>query len=104
MLLQQSISVEKAIIQTRQVQPPIAPIVNNKAILVITMVNGSEKEYELTMSEVNAFTDWYDARTSGSGKAYYTINKSFNKGPFISRKDNIVFDKIMTFEVMEYAE
>ena len=86
---------------TINITPP--PSVN-RALLVITMVNGLEKEYDLSMSDVNAFTDWYDTRTSGSGKAYYTISKSFNKGPFISRKDHIVFDKIMTFEVMEYAE
>ena len=63
-----------------------------------------EKEYDLSMSDVTTFIDWYDGRTSNSGKAYYTISKSFNKGPLIIRKDNIVFDKIMTFEVMEYAE
>lgn len=76
----------------------------NKAILLITMTNGTEKEYDLSMSEVNAFISWYDSRAGGTGKAYYTINKSFNKGPFISRKDNIVFDKVLTFEVNEYSE
>ncbi|MGE5328914.1 MAG: fibronectin type III domain-containing protein [Deltaproteobacteria bacterium] len=76
----------------------------NKAILVITMTNGMEKEYDLAISEVNAFISWYDGKASGTGKAYYTISKTFNKGPFLSRKDNIVFDKIMTFEVNEYNE
>lgn len=80
------------------------PAPTTKALLVITMVNGFEKEYDLSMTEVNAFIEWYNNRANGTGNAYYTIDKSYNKGPFISRKDNIVFDKIMTFEVMEYNQ
>ncbi|OPX92020.1 MAG: Kappa-carrageenase precursor [Pelotomaculum sp. PtaB.Bin104] len=73
----------------------------NKALLVITMTNGTEKEYDLSITEVNAFITWYN--TSGSGTPYYMISKSYNIGPFVSRKDYIIFDKILTFEVMEYA-
>ncbi|SHK78899.1 fibronectin type III domain-containing protein [Desulforamulus aeronauticus] len=69
-----------------------------KAILVITMANGMEKEYDLTMSEINAFINWYNSRTA----PYYTISKNYNLGPFQSRKDYIVQDKIVNFEVMEY--
>lgn len=76
----------------------------NRAILVVTMVNGSEKEYDLTKAEVDAFINWYDNKTNGTGKAYYTISKNYNLGPFSNRKDNIVFDKIMNFEVMEYNQ
>lgn len=81
-----------------------APPTNNRALLSITMVNGFEKEYDLTKAEIDSFISWYDNRANGSGKAYYTFDKAFNKGPFSSRKDNIVFDKIMTYEVMEYNQ
>ena len=81
---------------------PAAPAAAGKAILVITMVNGTEKEYDLSMAEVNAFTDWYDGRANGAGKAYFTIDKGYNKGPFQSRTDYIVFDKILDFEINRY--
>ncbi|RPK30555.1 hypothetical protein EDO6_01182 [Paenibacillus xylanexedens] len=54
------------------------------------------------MKEVNDFIDWYEARQAGSGKASYAINKHDNKkGPLI-RKDYILFDRVLTFEVSEY--
>ena len=76
----------------------------NKAILVITMTNGAEKEYDLTMSEIYVFINWYDNRANGTGKAYYCINKNYNVKPFFSRKDYIIFDKILDFEIKDYNE
>lgn len=75
-----------------------------RAIMVITMTSGLEKEYDLPMSDVNAFLNWYDARDAGSGPAKFAINKySNNKGPFTKRTDYVIFDKILTFEVSEYT-
>ncbi|RAI85666.1 hypothetical protein DET54_12121 [Paenibacillus pabuli] len=75
----------------------------NHAILVVTMTTGLEKEYDLSMQEVNSFIDWYEAKQAGSGKASYAIDKhDNNKGPFKSRKDYILFDRVLTFEVSEY--
>lgn len=88
---------------------PYAPVVDpgqplgNNAIVVITMTNGLEKEYDLSMQEVNSFIEWYETKQVGSGQAAYAINKhDNNKGPFKSRKDYILFDRILTFEVSEY--
>ncbi|WP_127580789.1 Kelch repeat-containing protein [Paenibacillus koleovorans] len=80
---------------------PQAPVVN-RALLVITLVSGLEKEYDLSMTEVNAFIDWYNNRAEGIGTEVYTINKTFNLASFLSRKDYITFSKIETFEVSEY--
>ncbi|AWB44019.1 fibronectin type III domain-containing protein [Paenibacillus sp. CAA11] len=75
----------------------------NRAILVVTMTTGLEKEFDLSMKEVNAFIAWYEAKQSGSGKASYAIDKhNNNKGPFSSRKDYILYDRVLTFEVNEY--
>ncbi|WP_260985384.1 fibronectin type III domain-containing protein [Paenibacillus xylanexedens] len=75
----------------------------NRAILVITMTTGLEKEFDLSMQEVNSFIDWYEAKQAGSGRASYAIDKhDNNKGPFKSRKDYILFDRVLTFEVSEY--
>jgi N-acetylneuraminic acid mutarotase len=79
------------------------PTGNNRALLVITLVSGLEKEYDLSMSEVNNFTTWYAARAAGTGAEVYTINKSFNKASFLSRKDNIAFNKIELYEINEYT-
>ncbi|GAS81289.1 fibronectin type III domain-containing protein [Paenibacillus amylolyticus] len=74
-----------------------------RAILVVTMTTGLEKEFDLSMKEVNDFIDWYEAKQAGSGKASYAIDKhDNNKGPFKSRKDYILFDRVLTFEVSEY--
>ncbi|MEK4189961.1 hypothetical protein [Paenibacillus sp. FSL L8-0494] len=76
----------------------------DRAILTITLVNGTEKEYDLPIAEVDAFLKWYDSRDAGRGPGLYAIDKhSNNKGPFSKRKDYVVFDKILTFEVSEYT-
>lgn len=76
----------------------------NRAILVVTMTTGLEKEFDLSMTEVNAFIDWYEAKSNGIGSAKFAIDKhNNNKGPFASRKDYVIFDKILTFEVSEYT-
>lgn len=76
----------------------------NRAILVITMNTGLEKEYDLPMSDINEFLNWYDLRDAGSGPAKFAINKyNNNKGPFSKRTDYVIFDKILHFEVNEYS-
>lgn len=75
----------------------------SRAILVVTMTNGLEKEFDLSMQEVNSFINWYEAKQAGSGKASYAIDKhDNNKGPFSSRKDYILYNRVLTFEVNEY--
>ena len=81
---------------------PQASMTTGKALLVITMTNGLEKEYDMQMSEVNNFIDWYDSKAAGNGQGYYTISKTFNLGPFMNRTDYLTFDKIQNFEVMQY--
>jgi len=73
-----------------------------RAILNITMTNGFEKEFDLSTTEVNAFLAWYDAKDAGTGPARYAFTKTWNQGPFKSRTEYVIFDKILTFEVNEY--
>lgn len=76
----------------------------DRAILVVTMTTGLEKEYDLSMDEVNAFINWYDAKDAGSGPSKYAIDKhNNNKGPFSKRTDYVIFNNILTFEVNEYT-
>ncbi|URJ42205.3 fibronectin type III domain-containing protein [Paenibacillus polymyxa] len=77
----------------------------NRAILVVTMTTGLEKEFDLSMKEVNDFISWYEGKQAGSGSASYAVNKhDNNKGPFSSRKDYMLYDRILTFEVSEYSK
>ncbi|WP_025706468.1 hypothetical protein [Paenibacillus graminis] len=76
----------------------------DRAILVVTMNTGLEKEFDLSMEEVNSFITWYENKQGGTGTASFAINKhDNNKGPFTSRKDYVIFDKILTFSVDEYS-
>ncbi|ALP35096.1 hypothetical protein ASL14_01780 [Paenibacillus sp. IHB B 3084] len=77
----------------------------DRAIVVVTMTTGLEKEFDLSMKEVNDFIVWYESKQAGSGPASYAINKhDNNKGPFSSRKDYMLYDRILTFEVSEYSK
>ncbi|MBW7455741.1 discoidin domain-containing protein [Paenibacillus sepulcri] len=78
-------------------EPPIT-----RALLTITMTNGNEKEYDLSTSELNMFLAWYDARDAGSGPAKYSFNKIWNQGPFKLRTENVIFDKILAFNIDQY--
>lgn len=73
-----------------------------RALLTITLSNKIEKEYDLSLLEVASFLSWYDARVEGNGPARYTFVKTWNKGPFKSRTEYVIFDKIETFTIDEY--
>ncbi|GGG00842.1 hypothetical protein GCM10010912_52100 [Paenibacillus albidus] len=94
---------EPTIEPTPTVTPTPEQPTGDRAILVVTMNTGLEKEFDLSMDEVNAFISWYESKQSGSGTASYAINKhENNKGPFTNRKDYVIFDKILTFSVDQY--
>ncbi|WP_281883148.1 fibronectin type III domain-containing protein [Paenibacillus sp. YYML68] len=81
---------------------PLAPVIKNRALLVITLVSGLQKEYDLSMTEANQFIAWYNDRADGAGQEVYTISKNYNRASFLSRKDYIAFNKIEMFEINEY--
>ena len=72
----------------------------NKALLVITMVTGERKEYEMTTDKINDFITWYNSKAASSPT--YAIEKDYNKASFTARKDYIVYEQISNFEVNEY--
>ncbi|UHA74834.1 fibronectin type III domain-containing protein [Paenibacillus sp. 481] len=76
----------------------------NRALVEITLINGTVKEYDLSMKEVEAFLKWFDTKDAGQGPSKFAINKGTNnKGPFSSRVDYVIFDRILTFEINEYV-
>jgi hypothetical protein len=71
------------------------------ATIYITMDTGEIKEYHVDSAIKQDYLTWYDDRSNGSGKAYYTFTKD-TTGGFLSRKEYLAFDKISSFEIMEY--
>ncbi|WP_310552003.1 fibronectin type III domain-containing protein [Paenibacillus glufosinatiresistens] len=76
---------------------------NNRGLLTISLTNGTEKEFDLPIAEVNKFIKWYEQKDAGVGSNKYGFSKSWNKGPFAKRTEYVVFDKILTFSVDEYT-
>ncbi|MGC6175512.1 LamG-like jellyroll fold domain-containing protein [Lacrimispora sp. 38-1] len=72
----------------------------NKALLVISMVTGERKEYEMTADKINNFVTWYNSKAASSPT--YVIEKEYNKASFTARKDYIAYEQISNFEVNEY--
>lgn len=93
-------SIEKYNITTQEPESPQG----ERAILVVTLDTGLEKEFDLSLSEVRNFIDWYEKKAAGIGPASYPIDKHKNNiGPFTNRKDYMIFDKILTYQVNEYT-
>ena len=70
------------------------------ALLRITMITGEIKEYQMDSAEIEAFVSWCDSE--GAADPVYRIEKSYNPGPFSAREEYIVYDKIVSFEVLRY--
>ncbi|TMV49344.1 hypothetical protein FE783_12575 [Paenibacillus mesophilus] len=82
---------------------PQTPASPNRAMLIITLNNGSKKPYSLTVPELGSFILWYNNRASGIGPEVYALNKHLASSRYTSRKDYITFDKIEVFEVNEIS-
>lgn len=48
------------------------PVASGKALLVVTLSDQIQKEYDLSKAEIDAFISWYNSRATGTGLAYYT--------------------------------
>ncbi|WP_110955230.1 LamG domain-containing protein [Anaerosinus massiliensis] len=73
--------------------------VKKNCLLRITMNDSSEREYELSISEVEAFITWCN-RTVDTGDAYYVFDKTVG---LQNSKEYLFFEKIISFEVIEIS-
>ena len=60
------------------------------------MIDSSEREYRLPMSDIDGFVNWINHRVN-TDTLSYTLSK-------IGSKEHLFFDKIISFEVMLLAE
>ncbi len=69
-----------------------------EASLVVTMANGSDQQYNLPMSKINSFINWYNSKATGVGQPYYCLDAK-PLAPYTQRTDYLIFDKIVCFKV-----
>lgn len=74
------------------------PVVNGSALLRVTMLDSSEREYRLTNTEVDGFVNWYNHHVS-TDTTSYAINDSVDRS-----KEYLSFDKIISFKVIPTVE
>ena len=75
---------------------PQAP--SGHGLLRITMSDSSEREYKLSVSEIDDFVTWFN-RTIGTGTTGYMFNKAVQNS-----KEYLSFEKIISFEVIPLTE
>lgn len=66
-----------------------------EALLRVTMIDSSEREYKLPVNKVNSFVTWMN-RPAIVGTSFYAFDKSIT-----GSKEYLLFDKIISFEVTE---
>lgn len=77
--------------------PVALPVEDGESILRVTMIDSSEREYQLTTTEIDGFIKWINNHTSGD-PASYLLNKNVG---LRNSKEYLLFDKIISFEVTE---
>lgn len=80
----------------------IKNLVSGNALLTVTMIDGQQRSYDLTMDQVNDFRTWYNNRAGGSGSFIYSFNKVPSSAAYTKRTEYLIFDKISNFDVDEY--
>jgi hypothetical protein len=67
-----------------------------QALLRVTLNDSSEREYELSVSEINGFINWFNKHTS-TDDGSFVFNKVVGSQ---KSKEYLAFNKIISFEVM----
>jgi uncharacterized protein YjdB len=75
---------------------------HSNAILTIYLSNQTQRQYDLSSSELNAFLNWYDTRATGTGNVRYGFNKPVASSAFTKRTEYVVYDNIVAFDIDEY--
>ncbi|MBP2633328.1 MAG: hypothetical protein H6Q70_3956 [Firmicutes bacterium] len=73
------------------------PVDNSKFLLRVTMLDSSERDYQLSTTEIDGFINWYMKHTSTDTTGYMLTKKV---GTEVS-KEYLTLDKIISFEVIE---
>ncbi|MBP2632045.1 MAG: hypothetical protein H6Q70_2673 [Firmicutes bacterium] len=80
--------------ETGELKPYVEPKNN---LLRVTMLDSSERDYQLSTTEIDGFVNWFNSHTS-TNTTSYMLNKKVGTQ---NSKEYLTFDKIISFEVME---
>ncbi|GMB02268.1 hypothetical protein [Pelosinus sp. IPA-1] len=69
-------------------------VASSKAILQVTMIDSSEREYRVSTEVIDGFINWY-TRTIGTGISCYAIDDIVDDS-----KEYLSFEKIISFKVI----
>ncbi len=69
---------------------------DGQGLLWVTMIDSSEREYQLSSTEIAGFVNWHQNHSS-TDTASCMLNK---KNGLQSSKDYLAFEKIICFEVI----
>jgi Bacterial surface proteins containing Ig-like domains len=75
---------------------------SGNGLLTVTMTDGQQRTYDLSMTQVNDFIKWYNGRANGSGDFTYSFNKAPSSGAYSKRTEYLIYDKISNYDVDEY--
>ena len=75
-----------------------APVEDGQAILRVTMIDSSEREYKVSKTITNDFVNWCN-RTIGTGNSCYIFDKGIQNS-----KEYLFYEKIISIEVIPIAQ
>lgn len=70
---------------------------NESSLLRVTVIDSSERDYQLSATEVDGFVNWFMNHISTDTAGYMLTKKIGSQ----SSKEYVAFDKIISFEIME---
>ncbi|MBU2700586.1 hypothetical protein Ga0466249_001678 [Sporomusaceae bacterium BoRhaA] len=72
------------------------PLESSKALLVVTVIDSSDHDYQLSPTEIDSFVNWFMNHAS-TDTAGYMLNKKVGTQ---ESKEYLAFEKIISFEIM----
>lgn len=83
--------------ETGELLPYNSDIKSTSELLRVTMLDSSERDYQLSTTEIDGFINWYMKHTSTDTTGYMLTKKV---GTEVS-KEYLTLDKVISFEVIE---
>jgi hypothetical protein len=79
---------------------PETPVYKSGALLIINLTDGETKVFDVANSEITKFKNWYNTKSEYENKLTYEFNKTVNS--YISVEENVVHEKITSYEIRKY--
>ncbi|QUI20897.1 hypothetical protein HZI73_00600 [Vallitalea pronyensis] len=71
-------------------------------VLLITLINGMQREYDISADTAVEFMQWYTNRANGIGTPFFTLFNEEKEEVYGNSKDYIGFNTILYYQLNEY--